>query len=418
MTTKKDVLIIGGGMVGVCAATYLQQAGLKTAIVEKGSIASGCSEGNAGLIVPSHVTPLAAPGVISQGFKWMFNPSSPFYIKPRLSTDLFAWIWKFTRFCNEAHVARCMPILHELIQASLKQFKELEAQYQLDSHLTQDGLLMLFRTERGRHGCVEEVKPAQKMGMEARILDKDALYDLEPHCPTDMLGGVYYPQDAHLDPGRFVFGLEKKLREGGTEIHTHTEVLGFQKQGRRLSAVRTNKGDFKADQIILAGGAWSPGIVRELSLKLPVQPAKGYSLTLENPVKQPRIPMILMEDRATVTPMANRMRFAGTLELAGLDLSINKRRVRSVLKAVPEYFPNFDPETLDWNRVWAGFRPCSPDGLPYLGRSKSFNNLVVAAGHAMIGVTLGPITGKIVADLVQGKNPGTPLEALEVERFT
>ena len=417
MQDKTDVLIIGGGIVGICAATYLQKAGRKVTLVEKSGIASGCSEGNAGLIVPSHIVPLAAPGVISQGFKWMFNPSSPFYIKPRLSMDLLSWIWKFQGFCNEAHVHRCMPILHQLIQASLEQFKQLEAQYQPGSDLTQDGLLMLFRTAKGRDSCIREVEPARKMGMEARILERDDLYQLEANSPENMLGGVYYPQDAHLNPGKFVYGLEKVLRERGVAIHTNTEVTGFEKDGARITGVLTNKGKIQANQIILAGGAWAPAIVRDLNLKLPVQPAKGYSLTLKDPTKKPRIPMILIEDRATVTPMENSIRFAGTLELAGLDLSINRRRVRSILKAVPDYFPNFNADTMDWGKVWAGFRPCTPDGLPYIGRSKSYNNLVVAAGHAMVGITLAPITGKIVAELADEKTPEQSIEALAVERF-
>ena len=418
-----DVLIVGGGAIGICSAHYLNQAGFSVTVLEKSEVGGACSHGNAGLIVPSHVVPLAAPGVISQGLKWLFNSSSPFYIKPRLSSDLISWIWRFRSACSESRMRRSMPIIHELIQASLPLFDELAAIDDLSFGYRKEGLLMLFAKEKGRQDCLKGANLARGMGMPVEELDQEALRALEPHVPDGIIGGVYYPQDAHLDPGRFVTALAAKLRQKGqTTIHTQTEVTELVEEQGKIVAVRTNQGEFTADQILLAGGSWSPLIARTLGLKLPVQAAKGYSITLPDPTVSPRIPMILAEAKATVTPLENQIRFAGTLELAGLDPSINRKRVASILKAAPTYFPDFRAESVSRGQIWSGFRPCTPDGLPMIGRSDRFDNLLVATGHAMIGITLAPITGKIISEIAAEQSvqatSAQSLADLSVERFS
>ncbi len=418
MKTQTEVLVIGGGAIGVCSAHYLSEQGRTVAIVEKGDIGSGSSYGNAGLIVPSHSTPLAEPGVISKGLKWMFNPESPFYIKPRFNRDLISWLWKFRRACSERQMHRSIPIIRDLSLASLRLFDELAAIEGLDYGYEKRGMLAAFNTEKGLEGGIEEARLMQKNGLEARILNADEIQELEPGVRTTAIGGVYYPQDAHLIPHQYVRELARHVENKGVSIQPLTEVLGFETSGRKVTAVKTTRGDFSAEEIVLSGGSWSSGIARDLKIKLPIQPAKGYSVTFKRPPNCPRIPFVLAEAKVALTPLGDTLRFAGTLELAGLDLSINMRRVQAILKAIPGYLPDIHPDTLELIEIWRGLRPCTPDGLPFLGRPRAYDNLIVAAGHAMIGISLSPITGKLVSQMAANEKPSIDLTALNTERFS
>ncbi len=257
----------------------------------------------------------------------------------------------------------------------------------------------------------------QSIGIEAEILDVTEVQALEPGVRADIAGGVLYPQDAHLDPARFVRGLAQQLERKDVEIRTSTEVIGFETSGRRVTVVETTRGDFSAEEIVLAGGAWSPGIAEDLQIDLPIQPAKGYSITVKSPERSPAIPIMLAEAKVAVTPMGEILRFAGTLEMAGFDLSINRRRVDAILRAVSDYLPEIDLENLERIEIWRGLRPCTPDGLPFLGRSRMYDNLTIAAGHATIGLSLGPITGKLVSQLIMDEEPSIDLTLCNVERF-
>jgi len=414
---KVDVLVIGGGVVGICTARYLRERGRQVAVVDKGEVCSGSSYGNAGLIVPSHSVPLAEPGVIAQGLRWLLRSESPFYIKPRFDRELISWLWKFRRACSRRHVQRSMPLIRDLHLESLRLFEELAACQELDFGFHGRGMMLVCKSEKGLEGVREEARLMQEIGLEAEFLDQAAVQELEPNVRFDVAGGVFYPQDAHLDPARFVRGLARHLEDQGVEIHMSTEVLGLATSGGRITAVETTKGDFAAAEVVLAGGAWSPGIVRDLPLRLPIQPAKGYSVTVERPAACPVVPFVLTEAKVAVTPMGEILRFAGTLEMAGLDLSINRRRVQAILRAVPRYLPDLDPDQLELVEIWRGLRPCTPDGLPFLGRCRAYRNLTVAAGHAMIGLSLGPVTGRLAAQVVMDEEPTIDLTALRVERF-
>ena len=234
---------------------------------------------------------------------------------------------------------------------------------------------------------------------------------------VEVVGSIYFPQDANLQPARFVGELAKGVAGCGVKIHSKTEILGFEKEGNRLARVRTTRGDFEAYEVVIAGGAWSPSIARDLGLQLKIQPAKGYSITLERPEVAADIPLMLVEMKIGVTPMGDTIRLAGTLELAGLDFTINERRVEGILKSVPQYLPTLDPSHCRLVEIWRGLRPCTPDGLPYLGRSDSIENLTVAAGHAMIGISLGPATGRIASNIVLGEDPGFDLNPMRLDRY-
>jgi len=417
MVQKTETLIIGGGAIGVCCAFYLSALGKKVLLVEKNDICSGSSYGNAGLIVPSHSTPLAAPGVIGQGLKWMTKPQSPFYIKPRLDRNLIAWLWKFRGACNIQHVRQSIPVLHDLHTASLNLYDELANIEGMDFALEKKGLLELYKTRQGYDKGIEEIQLIKEYGIENRILPKEELHEFIEGIRTAAVGGVYRPHDAHLIPDRFVHQLTRQVESLGVRFLTSCEVLDFETAGRRVIGVKTTRGDIIAEEVVIAGGAWSAEIARNLQLNLSMQPAKGYSITFRRPAQCPSLPVALAESKVVVTPMEDTLRVAGTLELAGFDQSINLGRVQAIFKAVRAYFPDMDPDSLELLEIWRGLRPCSPDGLPYLGRTPRYDNVILATGHGMLGISLGPITGKIVSQLSVNDDPAINMAALNVERF-
>jgi len=416
-TTRKRVIVVGGGIIGLCTAHYLRQDGAEVTVLEKGEVGSGSSSENAGLVTPSHFIPLAAPGVITQGLKWMLDPESPFYIKPRLDADLFRWVWKFRAASTDRQMRSVMPLLLQLARTSFSLYEDLARLKDCEFGFQKRGLLMVFDTERGRDHCVEEADHAHALGLEARVLDPRELAFLEPDIRIKASGAVFYPGDAHLSPTLFVEALTRHVLSQGVVVKTSVQALGFNTTSGRLSGVRTTDGTFEADDIVIAGGAWSPVLARTLGIRLLLQAGKGYSFTLRNPIRKPSIPLILTEARVAVTPMGESLRFAGTMELAGLNLSVNRRRVDAIAKAIPRYLPEFNAENIDRTHPWSGLRPCTPDGLPYIGRFGAYRNLIAATGHAMIGISLAPVTGKLVADIVAGRTPSIDLTLLHPDRF-
>jgi len=415
---SQHVLIIGGGVIGLCAAHYCQARGFRVTLIERQPAErDGCSFGNAGMIVPSHFVPLAAPGMVALGLKWMWNPKSPFYIKPRLSWDLFRWAWRFWKASTASHVERAAPLLRDLHLASRALYEELANQMGNEFGLVKNGLLMLCKT---RHALDDEAKMAEKankLGVPAQVLDAAGTAALDPGVRMDVEGSVFFPRDCHLNPQRLVSGLQSRLAAAGCEFHFGAEVTAFETRGRAVYTVRTTAGDFSADHVVLAGGSWSTGIGKSLKLSLPMQPGKGYSVTLTEPRQLPSICAIFTEARVAVTPMNGTLRFGGTMEMSGLNDTIRPARVQGIIDAVPKYYPDFQPSDFADLKPWHGLRPCSPDGLPYLGRSKAYDNLIVATGHAMMGLSLAPITGQVVAQLASGKPPGIELSMLSPDRY-
>lgn len=415
---SKHIIIIGGGVIGLASAYYCAQRGYRVTVIERNGEEHGnCSSGNAGMIVPSHFVPLAAPGMVALGLKWMWNPESPFYIKPRLNRDLLDWGLKFWRAATLEHVNRSAPLLRDLSLASRACFEELAALPDNDFGLVKKGLVMICKTQ---HALDEEGRFAARanaLGVLAEVLDGKGLAQLDPNVRMDAAGGVYFPKDCHLLPDRFLAGLKQYAAKAGVKFEWSAEVTGFVQQNSRITTVQTNKGEFHGDEVVLAGGAWSPVIARELGLKIPIQAGKGYSLTLSSPRQLPQICAIFVEARMAITPMAGKLRFGGTMEIADLNEDINLRRVQGIIKNVPRYYPAFSPRDFEGISPWCGLRPCSPDGLPYLGRTLKFSNLMVACGHAMMGLSLGPITGRLVAEMLSGEKPSFDLRMLNPDRY-
>jgi len=412
---NSQLVIAGAGVIGLCTAYYARQHGLNVTVIDRRSRdGDGCSFGNAGMVVPSHFIPLAAPGMVAQGLRWMWNPESPFYIQPRLSWDLANWGWQFWRASTREHVSRSAPLLRDLNFASRQCFEELAP---LDFGLQRRGLLMLCHTEHGLDEEAATASIARQLGIPAEVLDASQTAAREPGIEMNVAGSVYYPKDCHLNPRAFMASLQRELERDGVTFHWETEVEGWIADAWKLRAARTRHGDIAGDEFVLCGGSWSEQMVRDLRLKLPMQAGKGYSLTMQNPRVVPDTCAILTEARVAVTPMNGALRFGGTMELAGLDETVNARRVAGIVRSVSTYYPQFSAEDFASVPPWHGLRPCSPDGLPYLGRTAFYDNLIIATGHAMMGLSLGPISGRIVANILTAQPTGFDLHLLSPDRY-
>ncbi len=413
----KHIGIIGAGIVGLSTAYYLRKAGYQVTIVEQSNLDDGCSFGNAGMIVPSHFIPLAAPGMVAKGIRWMFNAESPFYVHPKLSRDLISWGLKFYGHANRRHVERSMPALSALSQYSTSLYREWAKDLPFDFGFQERGLLMLYHDAALEREEQETVHLSHRLGVEARVLTLAEIQQMEPDVKVNARGGVYYPGDSHLIPGVLVRNLISFLRQQGVTFELNAVVSNFVLEGGAVKAVNTSRGAFTADAWIIATGSWSGQVASLLGHRLPMQAGKGYSFTLNDVKKNVRIPSIFLEARVAVTPMGSSLRFGGTMEITGVDHSINMNRVRGIVSAIPKYYPEMNVALPGKETVWHGLRPCSPDGLPYIGRSKRWSNLVVATGHSMMGLSLGPATGRVVSDLIQGAPPAVDLSLFDPERY-
>jgi D-amino-acid dehydrogenase len=414
--SRRTAIVVGGGVIGVASAYYLACDGWDVTLVERGEVCAGSSYGNAGLVVPSHVLPLAAPGVWWQGLKWMLDPESPFYVKPRLDPALLSWLWRFRAACHPARARPAMSVLRALSLASLDLYRELAKIDGLDFAFRESGSMLVFRTPEAFEHGIAEARLLGEAGVVMKVLDGPAARAIEPALRPEVVGAVASPEDAVLVPDRFVRGLARVAESQGARVRASTEVLGFRVAGDRVVAVETTRGRLEADTVVLATGAWSPEVARSLGLRIPIQPAKGYSLTYRRPPDSPNTPLLPAESRFSITPMGDLLRFGGTLELAGMDLTVNRRRVDVLPRSAARYI-RLDPERLELLEIWRGLRPCTPDGLPLLGRSGRWANLILATGHAMIGMSLGPVTGKLVAQIAGDQPTPIDLRLLDPERF-
>ncbi len=419
--------IIGGGINGLFSAYYLQKQGHEVTIIDQTDLSDGCSHGNAGMIVPSHIIPLAAPGMIAKGLRWMLSSTSPFYIRPRLSGSLLKWGWLFYKNSTSQNVEKSIPILRDISFLSKNLYQDFEKQKHFDFGWHERGLMMLYQTPSMAHEEAEGAAVANKAGIEAHVLSQKEVQNLEPNTKINALGGVFYSGDAHLSPHLLLSGLKKLLYTveernpdtigKGVTFKLKTEVLNFEIKNSRVTSVITEKEKLDFDEIIIAVGAWSGVLTEKLGISLPLQGGKGYSMQFDRLGDKVNIPSIMLEARATATPMGNDLRCAGTMEIAGIDLSVNMNRVKGIVNGVNSFYPDLKVELPQQQAVWSGLRPCSPDGLPYIGRVSHLKNVTIATGHGMMGLSLGPATGKLVSEIVENRPLSISVDLLNPMRF-
>lgn len=406
----KKVVVLGGGVIGLSTAYFLAQEGHAVTVIDSSDMNDGCSYGNAGMVVPSHVLPLAQPGMISQGIRWMFNSKSPFYVKPRFSSELLSWGWQFYKHSKPAHVEKSKTALCSLSLLSKELYQDLAVK--ADFSWKEDGLLMLFRSEKVGEEEHEAGKIAQELGLEVDFLSKEDVTQLEPNLSMDVEGAVHYRSDAHLHPGRFMQFLKESLHRMGVRVLAKTDVLEMLHGAGKVSAIRLKDEELSLDELVISAGAWSPKLAAQLGIMLRILPGKGYSFLLDRNGPMPTIPSILCEGKVAVTPYDQMIRIGGTMEITHTgDHRLNPNRIQGIVDTIRQFYPEMDVAMPGLSTVWHGFRPCTPTGLPYIGRSEKFSNVVVASGHAMMGLSLAPATGFLVNELVSGKSPTLDLAA-------
>ncbi|QNK64425.1 FAD-dependent oxidoreductase [Pedobacter sp. PAMC26386] len=411
-----DILIIGGGIMGLSSAYYLSKQGHGITILDKGDITSSCSFGNAGMVVPSHFIPMASPGMVQQGIRWMFNSKSPFYVRPSLDMNLISWGVKFLKYANAGHVSRSAVPLRDLSLLSKKYYQELSKEPGFDFELKNNGILAFYKTEKAAEEEAHLAKKGIELGLDMAVLDTMDCLKLQPDLKLDVLGAVHYRCDGHVYPTKLMNALTNYLETQGVTILRNHEVTRIDRYDGKITSVFTGQKEWKADQYVLATGAWSPAVAKMMDVKVSIMPGKGYSFMETEPAGRMTIPALLCEARVAVTPMNGSIRYSGTMELDKINQRINQQRVQGILQAIPAYFPDLEPAFPPVKDIWFGFRPSSADGLPYIGRSKKIKNLVIATGHGMMGLSLGPATGVLVSQLISEQQTDIDIQAFSPSR--
>lgn len=410
-----DVLILGGGVIGLACAHYLLAAGRSVAIVDQAAPGAGASHGNCGTITPSHAPPLAAPGMIGKALRMMFEADAPFLVKARPDPALLGWMLRFAARCNPTDFRRGTRARAALLMRSRELVERLIADERLACEFVASGLLTVFRDEHSFDQARSTIAFLNEFGIEAEALDGAAASRLEPALNERIVGAVRYPRDARLRPDRFVAELARRVRERGGQIHESERVNEFNVDGGRLDAVVTTHAQRRARDYVFAFGAWSPPLARRLALKIPLQPGKGYSITYDRPALCPSIPLTLKERSVCVTAWSDGYRLGSTMEFAGYDASLNRRRLEALVRGASEYLREpTGPRRLE---EWCGWRPMTWDDHPVIGRAPGFSNLTIATGHGMLGVTLSAVTGLLVSEIVCGLPPSLELAPCDPARF-
>lgn len=409
-----DILVVGAGIVGTSIGAELSRRGAKVCVIDKGLVGKGCSYGNAGWMTPCFSMPLPMPGMIVKSMKWLMDPQGPLYIKPSLSLDLASWLLHFMRAMNATQAHRAVECLVALSQRSLQEYEKLGQKYP-EIRFDQKGLLMVSRTQAGVAAAVEELNYVKDLGVPGRVLNADDIQAMEPALKAPLLGGVYFSKEAMAEPYLVVQAMAKEIIAHGGEILEDTEMKDLVIADHRIEKVVTASGDIYPRQVIIATGSWSKSLARLLRVRVPILGGKGYAMIVPPLAKQPRYPMMLVEKKIAITPRQNTLRIAGTLELVDQDFSITQKRVENIKRGAREFLEL--PEDLQVQELWAGLRPCTPDGVPLIGYHKNISNMMLAVGHQMLGLQSGAGTGVLVADLVEGKAPFVDMNVLDVHRF-
>ena len=412
-----SVVVIGAGHIGIACAHYLRAEGYDVTVIDQGEIGQACSRANCGFLVPSHVMPLTTPANLLDGFKSLFKPRATFRFQPQLRSALYRWMFQFARHCTHRQASATAGVLQQILDESMRQYQVLFDEFDLQCDQRGDGLLFIFKSNEAlEHFSESEVRLGNELGVQARYLSGEDLAALEPALQGDLSGAFHYPNDAFLRPDKLNSSWSDALVDGGVTFHTHCAMTGIESENGKIAAIETSNGRMVADQYVFAMGAWSPKFADQLRCDIPIEPGKGYSVTVQSLDKQPRYPMLFPEANIGVTPFADRIRFGSMMEFVGYNDTIPEYRIQQLIESAKGYLEV--PAEPDVDYTWYGWRPMTWDGLPIIGRVPQLSNAVLAAGHNMLGLTLAPFTGKAVADIVQERSSPLPLKALSPLRFS
>ncbi len=411
----KNVVIIGGGIIGLNTAYYLQKEGHQVTVIDKSDFSKGASYVNAGYITPSHIISLAAPGIITKGLKWMLNPASPFYVKPRLDIDFLKWGLAFKRSANHNKVEQSIPVIKDINVLSRELYAEMKASSDFDFHYEHKGLLMAYKEDKVGEEEWSVGQKAIEIGLNVEHLSSEEVKKIEPNAGLNIKGAVYFHSDAHMTPSDFMKNMVSYLEANGVLICKEEEVTDIHIENGNIKKLTTNKQEIKADEFILAAGSWSNILSEKLGITIPLQAGKGYRINVDKPTNI-TIPTILCEAKVAVTPMNGFTRFAGTMEIGGINHKINPVRVNAIAKAAERYYNDLSITEQEKVDAQCGLRPLTPDGLPYIGRSSKCENLTFATGHAMMGWSMAPATGKLVTELISDQKLSLNLDPYHPDR--
>ncbi|MEV6773537.1 FAD-dependent oxidoreductase [Nocardia sp. NPDC051030] len=417
MREDPDVVVIGGGVVGLFCAYQLRRSGATVTVLERGALGGpqSCSSGNTGFVGTHGAAPLAEPGMLALAVPGATEPDAPWYIEPSTDPGRRRWLEHFQRACTAEAAAAGFRTLIEMKKRSLEILRDLCASESLAASLESPGIVLAFKTMEGFDDARRAVARTVAGGVPLRVLRSSDLDELEPKTKFDIHGALYNPEGAYLHVPEFIREFGRVLRDSGVEIHEHTAVTGFEIRERKIVRLSTTRGDLRPGKVVIAAGAWSAECARMAGIDLLLQPIKGHSVTVPMPPGAPSRPVLLSEARVAMVPLGDRLRIGGQLELAGMNTSVSERRIQALLRTVRDYLPDLEqPPILE---SWSGLRPCTPDSLPLIGPAGDLRNLLIAAGHGHIGLGLAAATGELVTDLLTGEHPLTDPIPLRPNRF-
>lgn len=409
------VVVIGAGVIGLSCAYELARKGVDVTVLDKGRLGEGAAWGSAGWVTQTLSAPLPGPGLVGTSLKWMLRKDSPLYVKPWADSGLPKWLWSFWRHCNQRDHQNGLEAMAALTEHTMTLYDDLEKDG-IEFEMERAGMLFTFTSEEGLHHTLDELRAMERYGYSTPpLLDGDAVREAEPALTKAVVGGMLVESERHVRPELLTTGLSRRLAASSADLRARTEVTGVKRQGSRMTSVVTTGGEVAGDRFLIAGGAWSASLARMAGFHLPVQCGKGYSVTITDPAVRLRRPLYLGEAKLGVTPFRNALRIAGTMELAGISDALNPRRLAAIRTSADRFL-------IGWRQgkseeEWAGMRAVTPDGLPAIGRAPGYDNLYVATGHGMLGVTLAPATGVAVAELIHSGKTEVDLRPFDPDRF-
>lgn len=402
-TTKNDVLILGGGVIGLSCALVLRKAGVPVRVLEQNRVGSGSSHGNCGTLTPSHADPLAMPGMIRKALYWMLRRDAPLYVNPRPDFDRLRWLLGFARRCNWRDFEHAARARAAILLDSRRGIERWQATEGIDCDFAADGALYVYRDAVARKADQHHVELMRRLGIPVQEKTGDEVLAMEPALKPGVAAGILHPGDARLRPDRYVAGLARRVRELGGVIEEHCTVDDFLLDSQRVRGVKTGRDEHHAERVVLALGAWSPLLAKRLELRLPMQPGKGYSITYSRPSIAPARPLTLCEDSVCVTTWPSGFRLGSTMEFSGFDTTLNRTRLDALRRGAARYL--HQPEGGTVEEEWWGWRPMSVDELPIIGQSTRWQNLLYATAHGMMGMSMSTTTAELVMAAICGSTP-------------